>query len=59
MILAVDLGNTNIVVSAVDGRKIVSEWRINTDTNKTADEFLAIIRSFFGSAGYLDTQFDD
>ncbi len=59
MILAVDIGNTNIVISAVDGRKIVSEWRINTDTNKTADEFLAIIRSFFGAAGYLDTQFED
>lgn len=59
MLLAVDIGNTNIVVSAVDGKKIVNEWRINTDVKKTADEFISVIRSFFNAAGYLDTQFED
>ena len=38
MILAVDIGNSNIVIGGVEGEKIVFESRIRTDTTKTSDE---------------------
>ncbi len=49
MLLAIDIGNTNIVfgVSAAgDWKKI---WRIQTDAHKTADEYEVIFRSLFSS----------
>ncbi len=39
MILAVDVGNTNIVLGGVEGERIVFEARIRTDATKTADEY--------------------
>lgn len=39
MILAVDIGNSNIVIGGVDGDKIVFEARIRTDSTKTSDEY--------------------
>ena len=39
MILAVDIGNSNIVVGAVDGDQILFEARIRTETTKTSDEY--------------------
>ncbi len=39
MILAVDIGNSNIVVGAVEGDQILFEARIRTETTKTSDEY--------------------
>ncbi len=39
MILAVDIGNSNIVLGGVEGEQIVFEARIRTDTTKTSDEY--------------------
>jgi type III pantothenate kinase len=38
MILAVDIGNSNIVVGGMEGQKIVFEARVRTDATKTSDE---------------------
>ena len=38
MVLVIDVGNTNIVVGAYDGDKLVKNWRISTDYKKSADE---------------------
>lgn len=38
-ILAIDMGNTNIVVGVADGKKIYFEERISTDHTKTALEY--------------------
>lgn len=38
MVLVIDVGNTNIVVGAFDGDKLVKNWRISTDYKKSADE---------------------
>lgn len=43
MLLAVDIGNTNIVVAVFDKDKIVHQWRIATDTKRTGDEYTSII----------------
>lgn len=39
MILTIDIGNSNIVVAAVEGEKIRFEARLRTDTTKTSDEY--------------------
>ena len=39
MILAVDVGNSNIVIGGIDGMDILFEARLRTDTTKTSDEF--------------------
>jgi len=45
MILAVDIGNSNIVIGAVDGRKILFEARLRTDATKTSDEYCVDLKS--------------
>lgn len=39
MILTVDIGNSNIVLGAVEGEKILFEARLRTDATKTSDEY--------------------
>ena len=39
MILAIDVGNTNIVIGIIDGETIRHEARVRTDTTKTSDEY--------------------
>ena len=39
MILAVDVGNSNIVIGGIDGMDILFEARLRTDTTKTSDEY--------------------
>jgi type III pantothenate kinase len=39
MLLAVDVGNTNIVFALFQGRAIKSRWRVATDPRRTADEY--------------------
>ena len=39
MILAVDIGNTNIVIGAVRGQEILFEARLRTESTKTSDEY--------------------
>jgi len=47
MLLAMDIGNTNIVFGVYDDRKLVSYWRIATDRSKTADEYGLILVQLF------------
>lgn len=39
MILAVDVGNTNIVLGCIEGEKIGRVYRVGTDPNRTSDEY--------------------
>jgi type III pantothenate kinase len=39
MLLAVDVGNTNVVFALFEGRDIRSRWRVATDPRRTADEY--------------------
>lgn len=44
MVLAVDIGNTNIVFGVFDGGRIICHWRIGTDKSKTSDEYGILFR---------------
>jgi type III pantothenate kinase len=50
MLLAIDIGNTNIVFGINDHGSWKNHWRIQTDHKKTADEYEVIFRSLL-SAG--------
>ena len=39
MILAIDIGNSNIVIGGVEGDKILFEARLRTEATKTSDEY--------------------
>ena len=39
MLLAVDVGNTNVVFALFEGRSIRARWRIATDPRRTGDEY--------------------
>jgi type III pantothenate kinase len=43
--LAIDAGNTNIVLGVYDNNVIIHLWRIYTDRNKLADEYANLIDS--------------
>ena len=44
MLLTIDVGNTNTVLGMFDGDQIVEHWRINTDPDRTADQFAELLR---------------
>lgn len=45
MLLAIDVGNTNIVLGLYDGDKLTKSWRIKTDAYATADEYAIQLRA--------------
>lgn len=57
MLLAIDIGNTNITLGIWDGRSWAQEWRLQTDSERTADEFGIILRSLLREAR-LDNSID-
>lgn len=51
MLLAVDVGNTNIVAGLFAGSEVVAHWRIATDRNRMADEYGMLLRDLVERAG--------
>ena len=51
MIVAVDIGNTNIVVAALNNGVWNKPFRVFTDTKKTGDEYFVIFSSLFQESG--------
>jgi type III pantothenate kinase len=47
MLLAIDVGNTNIVFGVFDGAKLVQSWRLLTLRERTADETGLLITGLF------------
>jgi type III pantothenate kinase len=45
MLLAIDVGNTNVVLGVYQGKKLISNFRIKTDIKKTADDYGILICS--------------
>lgn len=56
MLLAVDIGNTNIVVAIFNDEEIVKEWRIFSDTRRTGDEYFSILCSLLKDTGILSVE---
>jgi type III pantothenate kinase len=52
MILAIDVGNTNLVFALVDGREINARWRIATDPRRTADQYSVWLHQLLELEGF-------
>lgn len=48
MLLAIDVGNTNIVLGLYAGTELVGDWRMRTDAQMTADELALTMRGLLG-----------
>ncbi len=59
MLLAFDVGNTNIVMGVFDGKKLVQNWRMKTDKDKSADEYGMLINELFAFNGLKTTDVSD
>lgn len=51
MLLAVNVGNTNIVFGIHDGEKWLRHWRVRTVRDKMPDEYGVLFRDFLREAG--------
>ncbi|MCC6174228.1 MAG: type III pantothenate kinase [Chloroflexi bacterium] len=51
MLLAVDVGNTNIVAGVFEGDRLIRNWRLATDRRKTTDEYGASFHTLLDHRG--------
>ena len=51
MILAMDVGNTNIKTALFDGKEMYKYWRMSTNINSTSDEYGIRLSSMFAYEG--------
>ena len=59
MLLAIDVGNTNIVLGVFEGDRLVDSWRLATDNKRSADEYGTIIDSMFRRVEIKAEDIDD
>jgi type III pantothenate kinase len=50
MLLAIDVGNTNIVLGVFDGASLVQSWRLRSVRDLTADELALLVAGLFDHA---------
>ena len=43
MLLAIDIGNTNVTLGIFEGASLRATWRISSDTGKMADEYASVV----------------
>jgi type III pantothenate kinase len=58
MLLAIDVGNTNIVVGLFRGEKLVANWRLASDRERLPDEYAVILLSLLQSSGFKASDVD-
>ena len=44
MLLAIDAGNTNIVFAIFKDNEIIGQWRVSSESRRTADEYAVILK---------------
>ena len=52
MLLAVDVGNTNVTLALFDGDRLVADWRVTSHRERTADEMAVELRQLFELRGF-------
>ena len=59
MLLAIDVGNTNVVCGLYDGKELLQFWRMETSQRKSADEYGIALKQMFEADGYSFNLVDD
>ena len=59
MLLAIDIGNTNMVLGVIDGDEVIEHWRIATVPDRTADELAVVLHGLLGrTTAFADKDID-
>ncbi len=58
MLLAIDVGNSNIVVGVFDGERLVADFRLRTDAHATGDELGLTVTGLLRSRGVEPERID-
>jgi len=58
MLLAIDIGNTNIAFGVFDGETLRATWNVATDINKTADEYAVLLLNLLPREGLALSDID-
>src|SRR5712671_4150444 len=53
MLLAIDVGNTNIVLGVFEGTTLAHSWRLHTQRERTLDELGLLVDGLFASGQVL------
>lgn len=59
MLLAIDIGNTNITLGVFEGDRLVSTWGVSTDVKKTADEYAVLLSNLLTGNGLAFEDIDE
>lgn len=59
MLLAIDIGNTNITIGVMEGEHCTLTFRMTTKTPRTSDEYGVFIHSLLSSKGIDITEIED
>lgn len=59
MLLAFDVGNTNIVLGVFKDGELIQNWRLETDNRKSADEYGMVINQLFEYEGLNVNEVED
>lgn len=51
MLLALDIGNTNVTLGVFDGERLVATWRLSTDRSKMPDEYGILLTQLLNLRG--------
>jgi type III pantothenate kinase len=58
MLLAIDVGNTNITLGLFDGDRLVHQFRVESARGRTADEYAVFVRQMLEMLGIAPKQID-
>ena len=58
MILAIDIGNTNVVLGGIEGNDILFEARMATDSIKTSDQYCAELKNILALFDVVPSMID-
>ena len=58
MLLAIDVGNTNIVLGVFEGPSLVRSWRLHTQRERTSDELGLLVDGLFAHASIDPSRID-
>ena len=58
MLLAIDIGNTNLVFALFEGSTVRAQWRIRTDAHRSADEYAVWLFALMARAGVNEKHID-
>ena len=59
MLLAMDIGNTNVKIGIFKGDELVSTWRVSTVASHTADEYGMVIYDLLRQGGHSFEDVDE